>query len=146
MNPGRTIRPRSPRRDWMMLPATPPAELLGHTEELPSRRVFFRRRFTIPREWQRGETELWLKSFFGTNRRRHGAGVAGPAKPSGGGSDGVVRKLTFAPGTTHCWLSKCVGRGTWSRAWQHVLAFLPAPASRNRSCRQLDSVTRPVTR
>lgn len=81
-------------------------------EELPSRRVFFRKTFCVPKAWKRGEVELWQKSWFAWT-------VAGQARywldgrevPSGDGRDGLIMTSGLDAGSSHTLAVEVRGEG-----------------------------------
>ncbi len=81
-------------------------------EELPSRRVFFRKTFTVPKTWRKGDVELWLKAWFSWT-------VSGQARywldgcevTSGDGRDGLIVATGLAAGSTHTLAVEVRGEG-----------------------------------
>ena len=108
-----------------------PRRRLGYwavPEELPSRHVFFRRRFKVPQQWQRGEMTLWLRSWFSSfvdGRARYW--LDGKELPAGDGRYGIIKELSLAPGSEHTLAIEVRGSGQVTgmrgNAWLH---FRPA--------------------
>ena len=103
-------------------------------EELPSRRVMFRKSFTVPSAWTNGMTTLWLKSWFsdtvvGTARYW----LDGVALGSGNGTSGLIQTNVgaAASGPTHLLAVEVRGTGQVcglrGNAW---LSYAPNPATR----------------
>ncbi len=81
-------------------------------EELPSRRVMFRRTFQIPAEWQEGGVELWLRSWFHTTvigKARYW--LDGKEVTQGDGGGGLIRYSGLDAGTKHTLAVEIKGEG-----------------------------------
>lgn len=71
-------------------------------EEIPSRRVFFRKTFSVPAPWTEGTVELWLKSFFSTTvigKARYW--LDGKELTAGDGANGLIVTAGLDAGSTH---------------------------------------------
>jgi len=101
-------------------------------EELPSRRIFFRRAFTVPAAWGKGTTCLWLRSwFYWTVAGKARYWLDGKEVTRGDGRDGLIWDRDLAPGSAHLLAVEIRGEGTVcglrGDTW---LAFTPYPAER----------------
>lgn len=101
-------------------------------EELPSRRVLWRRTFTVPAAWGPGRTTLWLKSWFSwTMAGRARYWLDGTEVTQGDGRGGLILDLDPAAGARHVLAVEVRGEGTVcgprGDAW---LAFVPAAKER----------------
>ncbi len=81
-------------------------------EELPSRRVLFRKTFQVPKAWRTGEVELWLKSWFywtasGTARYW----LDGREVTQGDGRDGLIVTSGLQAGSAHTLAVEIRGEG-----------------------------------
>jgi hypothetical protein len=81
-------------------------------EELPSRRVFFRKTFRVPKTWKQGEVELWQKSWFSwTVAGRARYWLDGREVTSGDGRDGLIETAGLEPGSAHTLAVEVRGEG-----------------------------------
>ena len=119
-DPAPLAEPEYDDSDW-------PRRRLGYwavPEELPSRRVFFRRRFTVPRQWQGGETTLSLSSWFSyfvEGSARYW--LDGEELPAGDGRYGIIEEVSWEPGSEHTLAIEVRGSGQVvglrGHAWLH---------------------------
>jgi hypothetical protein len=81
-------------------------------EELPSRRVLFRKTFQVPASWRQGEVELWLKSWFSwTTSGKARYWLDGREVTQGDGRDGLILVAGFDAGSTHTLAVEIRGEG-----------------------------------
>jgi hypothetical protein len=81
-------------------------------EELPSRRVLFRKTFQVPKGWRKGVTELWLKSwFYWTVSGRARYWLDGREVTQGDGRDGLIVSSGLDAGSVHTLAVEVQGEG-----------------------------------
>ncbi len=81
-------------------------------EELPSRRVLFRKSFQVPKTWQKGDVELWLKSWFSwTSSGKARYWLDGKEVTQGDGRDGLILPSGLEAGSTHTLAVEIRGEG-----------------------------------
>jgi hypothetical protein len=105
-------------------------------EELDSRHVIFRKRFTVPARWTAGDIRLWIRSWFYytlTGRMRvwlDGREVK-PLDPPGEGLEGLRITEDVKPGGTHWLAVEIAGEGVLAgprgNTW---LSYVPEPKSK----------------
>jgi hypothetical protein len=81
-------------------------------EELPSRRVLFRKTFRVPNAWQKGGVELWLKAWFSwtvSGKARYW--LDGREVTQGDGRDGLIVASGLQAGSTHTLAVEVRGEG-----------------------------------
>ena len=81
-------------------------------EELPSRRVLFRKTLQIPKAWRKGDVELWLKSWFSwTASGKARTWLDGREITQGDGRDGLVVTSGLEAGSIHTLAVEIRGEG-----------------------------------
>ena len=99
-------------------------------EELASHHVLFRKAFSVPKAWRKGEVELWLKSWFSwTASGKARYWLDGREVTQGDGRDGLIVTAGLEAGSAHTLAVEVRGEGqvcgirgnTW-------LAFTRRPA------------------
>jgi len=81
-------------------------------EELPSHRVLFRKTFQVPKAWNTGDAELWLKSWFSwtvSGKARYW--LDGQEVTAGDGRDGLIVSAGLEAGSTHTLAVEVRGEG-----------------------------------
>ncbi len=81
-------------------------------EELPSRRVLFRKTFQVPKAWRKGDVELWLKAWFSwTASGKARYWLDGREVTQGDGRDGLILASGLEAGSEHTLAVEVRGEG-----------------------------------
>lgn len=81
-------------------------------EELPSRRVLFRKTFRVPEVWRQGELDLWQKAWFSrTTAGQTRYWLDGNEVIQDNHRNGVIVPLRLEPGATHTLAVEVRGEG-----------------------------------